>query len=261
MLVYVINLDSSTERFQRISSQLTKLNIKFQRISAINGRTLDENFVKTITYPTDHFETKVRFTRNLTKAEIGCFLSHKHCWDLLLKSNEKWALILEDDITISPHASKYMTSDDWLPDDVKLCQLNIPCKEKRGRIGLWSRTIDKDITLVAPLYPTPLGAFAYFISREVAKEAISLSDKISAPVDDFLFSPWFSIVHQFKVWKTSPALVIPAAGVNSDIGDRSKKNIKKAPFFIRHGFRRFLLNTEVKKYQSNGQEFIFRFWD
>lgn len=261
MLVYVINLDSSKERLRRIKDQLSYLNIPFQRVPAIKGQDLSDDFVKSITYPSNHFETKVKFTRDLTKSELGCFLSHKLCWTLLLQSNEKRALILEDDIKISPHASPYLSNDQWLPESVKLCQLNVPCDEKVGRISLSIKKIDDNIDLVNPLYPTPIGAFAYFISREVAEEAINLSDRISAPVDDFLFSPWFSIVHRFNLWRTSPALVKPATGICSDIGDRSTKNVTKAPFFIRHGLTRFLLDRKVKKYQSKGKDFIFRFWE
>ena len=101
MLRFVINLDSSKDRLVSISQRLNELGIPFERIPAVNGRTLSDQQISQITYPYDHFESKVRFTRELTKGEVGCFLSHRKCWERLLESEEEWALIMEDDINIS----------------------------------------------------------------------------------------------------------------------------------------------------------------
>ena len=260
MLTFVINLDSSVDRFQNIRKQLNELGISFERISAVDGRKLSQEVVANLTYPLTHVDSKVRFTRELTKGEVGCFLSHKLCWEKLLESTDKWALIFEDDIQISPYAAKYLSNDAWLPNDVKLCQLNSPKLFQNGRIGYERKKIDKDVTLIQPIYPTPVGAFAYFISREAATKAIELSDKFPAPVDDFLFSPWFDLSKQFRIWRASPSFAIPIQGVTSNIGDRSKKAVKKAPFYIRHGLSRVLLDRKIKKLQAQGEEFVFRFW-
>lgn len=260
MKTFVINLDSSQDRLNRISVQLKKLGVPFERVPAVNGTKLTDDFIKNITYPLDHIDTKTRFTRALTRGEIGCFLSHRVCWELLLESNEKWALILEDDIEISPYAAKYLSDDKWLPSDVNLCQLNAPYDGKIGRIGHSTKNIDKDIKLVQPLYPTPTGSFAYFISRDVALEALRSSKKLPSPVDNFLFSPWFDISPKFVLWRTDPSLVIPLQDVKSDVGDRGKNSIKKAPFLIRHGLKRLIMDWKIRRYQSKGKEFVFKFW-
>ena len=260
MKSFVINLNSSRDRLNCVSKQLNKLNVPFERIPAIYGEDLSSDYLNDITYPIDHVESKTRFTRALTKGEIGCFLSHRICWQLLVSSNEKRALILEDDIEISPKASSYLRDANWLPENVHLCQLNVPYDGMKGRIGFETLPIDEYIRLVRPLYPTPTGSFAYIISREVASEALRLSTKLPAPIDNFLFSPWFSISNRFILWRTDPCLVKPATDLPSDIGDRGKKNVEKAPFIIRHGWRRFLLDRNIKKYQHGGQQFVFKYW-
>lgn len=260
MKAFVINLDSSQYRLNCVSSQLNKLNVPFERVSATCGENLSSDYINSILYPLNHVDSKTRFTRALTKGEIGCFLSHRTCWQLLVSSNEKRALILEDDIEISSKASVYLQDDEWLPSKVHLCQLNVPSDVIQGRIEFESLAIDENIRLVQPIYPTPTGSFAYIISREVAAEALRLSKKLPAPIDNFLFSPWFTISNKFKLWRTDPGLVKPASDLPSDIGDRSKKNVEKAPFFIRHGWRRFLLDRKIKKYQRGGQPFVFKFW-
>lgn len=259
MLTFLINLDSSTHRMLRMQEQLEIRNIKFTRIPAINGKELSEHQIQKLSYPINDPDIRTRFTRDLTPGEIGCFLSHRMCWKKLLASKHEWALIMEDDILISSQASSYMKSCEWIPNDVKICQLSCLHKTQYGKIGSEIKTINKNFSIVNPIAPAPLGTQAYFISREFATEAIRLSEKLPAPVDDFLFSPWFSLSWKFKIWRINPTLVIPYPESDSDIGHRGKKHITKAPFFLRHGLKRFLLDKKIKQYQTAGTNYKFDF--
>lgn len=259
MLRFVINLDSSTERLESISARLNELGISFERMPAVNGRLLLDEQITELTYPYDHFESKVRYPRELTKGEVGCFLSHRKCWQKLLDSTEDWALIMEDDILISDIAAPYMKSPHWIPNTVQLCQLSCLKAIQKGKIRQETIDIDPTITLVGPLAPPPVGCQCYLISRSVARLALKTSQKLVAPVDDFLFSLWFDIANTYTVWRTSPTLVIPRSDVDSDVGSRAKKDVRKAPFWVRHGLSRFLLEKTVKKIQNNGSEFVFTF--
>ena len=260
MLCFVINLDASVDRLKAISHQLNCLNVSFSRVAAVDGKRLSQNEIKKLSYAIDDRDIRVRYTRDLTPGEIGCFLSHRKCWQMLLESSHEWALILEDDIVVSPLAASYMRSDSWLPSDVKICQLSCLKRTQRGRIA-HKRAISDNIGLVNPIFPSPLGTQAYFVSRVFAEEAIKLSEKLPAPVDDFLFSPWFSLSWKFKIWRTAPVLVVPSSEFNSDVGRRDKRNVTKAPFFLRHGLKRFLLNYKIRQYQKHGDEFEFRFYE
>lgn len=261
MLSFVINLDSSVGRMKQISTQLNQLNIPFERISAVDGRNLSDSQIEKLSYSVKDRDIRIRFTRDLTVGELGCFLSHKLCWTKLIDSTEEWALIMEDDIQISSLATLYMQTDEWIPDNVKICQLSCLEKSQYGKIGDEIKKVDNNFKLVNPIYPTPLGCQAYFISREFASEAIRLSEKFPAPVDDFLFSPWFDLSWKFKIWRISPVLVIPSAQIGSDIGSRSKKHVNKAPFFLRHGLKRFLFDMKIKKFQRAGEDFTFQFFE
>lgn len=261
MLRFVINLDSSTERMDRMSRRLNELKISFERIPAVNGRDLSDELISQITYPYNHFESRVRFPRTLTKGEVGCFLSHRKCWEKLIESNEEWALIMEDDIRISDSAPKYMLSADWIPSGVKIVQLSWSLPIQKGRIRDEVIPIDNIVDLVAPLYPEPLGCQCYIISREFAKAALSLSEKLEAPVDVIIFSPYFELANTFTVWRTAPTFVVANEEIESDIGQRTHKAVEKAPFLIRHGLTRILLKRKVKHYQSQGKEFTFVFFD
>lgn len=258
MLNLLINLDRSVNRFKSMTDQLSRLGVNFSRISAVDGNKLTNDQISRITYPLSHFESKFRFTRELTKGEIGCFLSHRNCWLKLIESDFEFALIMEDDIKISRNAVHYLNSSDWIPPGVDICQLSCLQEFVKGKIRHISIEIDSYLKLVAPLYPQPLGTQCYIISKQAAKEALKFSEVLPAPVDNFLFTLWFDLANKFTIWRTSPTLVIPQKTFESDIGNR-KKQIKKAPFFIRHGLTRFLTDKKIKKIQKDGLPFVFEF--
>ena len=242
-----------------MNSILKRLGIDYERVEAINGKLLPREVKKEITYPYNHFESRVRYTRELTDGEIGCFLSHRACWAKLVASNENFALIMEDDIKISELATKYFLSSNWIPSSVDICQFSCLEANQKGQIKDKPVYIDETISLVAPLYPIPLGCQCYLISKQAATKALALSEKLPCPVDDFLFSPWFSIANTFNIWRTAPTLVIPNQTLESTIGLRTKKYVKKAPFFIRHGLTRFILNWKIKQSLKKGIPFDFKF--
>lgn len=260
MLKLLINLDRSTDRLNCMRIQLNDLGIEYSRIEAVDGSKLSDNQITQITYPLSHFESKFRFTRELTRGEIGCFLSHRKCWLELVHSNHRFALIMEDDIKISSAAAPYLYSASWLPNDVDICQLSCLKNYLKGKIRPRIIEIDSNLKLVAPLSPPPLGTQCYIISKRAAKLAINLSEKLPAPVDDFLFTLWFDLANKFTIWRTSPTLVIPQQSLASDIGDRTIR-VKKAPFFVRHGLTRILNDLKIKRIQTKGIPFIFKFED
>ena len=259
MLRFVINLDSSPERLAGISERLNELGIPFERIPAINGLALSDEQVAALTYPLDHFESRIRFPRELSKGEIGCFLSHRMCWQRLLESKDDWALIMEDDIRISSLAPKYMLSADWVPRDVHVCQYSWSKAEQKGRILKEPLGIDDALQIVIPVFPSPMGCMCYLISRTFAEAAVRRSEKFAAPVDVFLFSRWFDLAREFIVWRTSPTLVTHNEKMHSVIGQRSGSSLKKAPFWIRHGLSRFLLGLQIKNHRKKGVDFTFVF--
>ena len=70
---YVINLDRSKERWQRINEHLQSMGIESERIRAVNGAALpDEEIAR---YCTPDLNQK-QFFMSLKPAEIGCFMSH-----------------------------------------------------------------------------------------------------------------------------------------------------------------------------------------
>lgn len=95
---YIINLEKSAERkrhMEQILSPYRFLDIQF--IKAINGNEMsDAELDKAF----DDEKSFQRYGRILNRGEKGCTLSHRKCYETLLKSDQGYALILEDDISI-----------------------------------------------------------------------------------------------------------------------------------------------------------------
>lgn len=88
MFIYVINLDRDIERYTKLRRRLYPL--RPIRIPAVDGSALEETDVYTCTHPT--------FRPFLERGVVGCSLSHQFAWKQLLRTNQPYAIILEDDV-------------------------------------------------------------------------------------------------------------------------------------------------------------------
>lgn len=257
MLKLLINLDESTDRLEKVTKALQTAGITdVKRVSGVNGNRLDDNYIESITTRYNDFETRVKCTRELSKGEVGCFLSHKKCWQMLLDSEEDYAIILEDDIVISERASSYLNNLSWLPRGVDICQLSSVWAHKKIKISphiikLENGTSD---TLVEPLTHR-YGAQCYLISRRAALYALEHTRTLVAPMDDYLFGLLHPIAQTFRIYRLMPTVVCEDHnGLQSIIGDRRKLG-RMAPFYIRHGFTHFMLKRKLKKVANSGIDF------
>jgi glycosyl transferase, family 25 len=94
-IVYVINMHHATERMVHVRRQLDRLQIDFTRVAGVDGLKL----------PTPHPAFSARSYKYLhgrlwSPRELGCYLSHINCLRAFIASDARFALILEDDITL-----------------------------------------------------------------------------------------------------------------------------------------------------------------
>ena len=210
MLKLVINLERSFERLSHMQVQFVALGIGggWHRVAAIDGRKLSLNQIKRSASNIRDI-SKIICPRALSVEEIGAFLSHRKCWKQLVNSNETWALIMEDDIVFSHRAKEYLLDSSWIPLGVDIVQLFIFTKTWEAKVDKNGFKLRNGDRLFHPYYPPPVGAQAYCISRRAAKEALKLSKKIMAPVDEFLFNPISDFASYFPVYRLNPAIAMP----------------------------------------------------
>ena len=221
----------------------------------VDGKKLSHEYCESIQYPINDPAVRARYTRQLNKAEIGTFLSHRKCWQALIDSDEDYVLVIEDDLIISDRAKVYFANSKWIPNDCDIVRLICFDLDKEHLIEKDSRIkLESGDELIVQLSPKPIGCQGYILSRKAANYALEHSKKLPCPVDDFLFTLMFDVANTFKCWQLNPCVIRTDPDEKSDIGSRAKNDIKnlKAPFYIRHGLRRFLLKRRIAKIQRQG---------
>lgn len=255
MLRLVVNLDRSPDRWKAIKTQLDQLQIPVERLEAVDGKLFSEEDVEKLT-------SSVHFSmgRDLERGEIGCFLSHRKCWKKLLDSDEKYALVLEDDLLLSDRAPKYMLSDDWIPDFCDLIQLFISPNRKKYVCCREKCELVTGDQLWIPVSPTPVGTLAYIISRKAAEVALKESERFNLPVDEFLFVR-SCVSQQFPCYRLNHT-VVQLADIPSEI-NRSKKRSRtnfllEMQRFVDRMKRSLCKKTRLMSGQYVEREFDFR---
>ena len=239
MKALVINQDSQTQRMAFQTEQLQALEIDFQRMPSIlvNG-TSDPVYKKL--YST--------WQRPMTVAEVSCFLSHKHAWEVILSSNEPM-LILEDDA--------------WLADDIKsvLDELNKTTEIDYATLELVRRNRKKLIAKQSThtfasanlyrLYQGRSGAAGYVLWPSGAKKLLDKAAKGHVGIADKFINACLSL----EAYQVEPALIIqleqcafhgitPPLEVSSSITTKTNVNPKLVDK-VRYKIRRIIGEAKV----------------
>lgn len=211
MKLYVINLDRSPDRIERLDKIFKNLNLSFIRVPAIDGLKLEEKFISEV-------RKKQLWPDPLTRGEIACFLSHKAALTKVANGQDRFAAIFEDDVTLSDDAHYFLKNDEWIPQNAEIVKI-----ETHGKKVWMGEGIDlKNGYCIAPLKSRHIMAAGYIISKEAAKKLCSMMGTITFPFDHFLFNPKCHVFEQFIMWQLDPAIV-RQAGLKSTLeNDRTK---------------------------------------
>ncbi|SEK68753.1 glycosyl transferase, family 25 [Colwellia chukchiensis] len=171
--VYVVNLDAAPARMSTMAAQLNTLGIAYQRITAVNGLDLSaqeiaSSYSKTL--------NRQHFRYNLSLGEIGCYMSHRKIWQLMLDEGIEFAVVLEDDLVIKDKFRQLFAQIDTLKqfDLIKLADnRNYPAAQKLG--------LANDLQLVN-YHTIPNCTTGYTISLNGAKKLLARK-KFYRPVD------------------------------------------------------------------------------
>ena len=205
--VYLINLDSSTQRLAQAYAELKKQNIEFERISAFDGRKLDVQTYESY----NSQQANVLMGRDLLGAEIGCYLSHKRCVTEFLASNYDYIIVVEDDLeVISDLVTTVQKTVQWLEQNQKGWYLI--------NIGSTKRKLSKKLHQIGShhllkAYYFPVLTLGLVWSREGAEAFQNDLAQINTPIDVALQS-W--LTHSSRGFSIYPPLVQPN-GAESDI--------------------------------------------
>jgi len=205
--VFIINLDTSIERWEQISTQCDRLGIEYERISAVRGSELTaQERAKVYDLPTN----LKKYDKRLNDGEIGCYLSHVNCWNRIVELSLDFALILEDDVRLQEQICdcialfEKMNASDW--DYIKLFS------SKRLKMNMGTMDLGGEMQLhrVAKL---PAGTCAQFVSESGAKKLLKHAFPIARPVDADI-QHWYE--RKLRCFIVTPSVAAPA-GFESEI--------------------------------------------
>ena len=174
---YVINLDRSQQRWQRIDAHLQSLGVVAQRISAVDAAQCDSAFLS------KHYNkalNKEAFFIDLKAAEIGCFLSHRKALTAFLTDSTKnYAVILEDDVEFVANPSQFC--DQWRTVLKGNAPVMLKLFKRRGISG--ELVNQSEHTGIIRPRLVPLGTQAQVVNRSAAQALLTAFEQFSMPVD------------------------------------------------------------------------------
>jgi glycosyl transferase family 25 len=235
--VFVINLDSSPERYQHAEQQLLALGITPQRYAAVYGKDLTPEQVDACY---DKAANLRDFRRSLSAGELGCYLSHRGIWQKMVDEQIPLAIVLEDDIDIDPRLPAAIATLSKLSgwDHIKL-------SDDRDTKAHQTLTVDHNF-LLANFKRVPNCATGYAISLAGAQKML-VRQRFYRPVDiDLQFGSELDL----QLFSLLPYTIWPSSRFDSVINAISGGSRKGDTTFWRNMKYRFQLWRQRRFYQS-----------
>ena len=201
LLTLVINLDRSPQRWQRVSAQLQAQGLAFERLSAVDARAFT---------PEQQAQLDVAAFHRLhgmepLPGELGCYLSHVKAMTHFLASPAEFALVLEDDITLTERLPAALAGLLAHPDRWDMVKLS----------GVHSGTPQPVLPLaegqqLAVMLTRCTGSSAYVVNRRAARAYVQGLLPMQLPFDHVFDRGW-----QFGL---KVRLLLPLPCVHGDDG-------------------------------------------
>ena len=188
MKIYIINLDSATERKQFQKNQFKKLGLDYEFFNAVGIDDIDEK----------SYQKHVNdWKRPLNITEIACYYSHRYLWQQIIQSN-KPTLILEDDVILSNKIAdllKILTMSNDINKDVDL--LNLEVHNKPKRVSKYKKRVNYYFHMLR-LYQGRVGAASYILCPSGAKKLLACEKNGIAPTDVYITDCYDLINYQIE---------------------------------------------------------------
>jgi glycosyl transferase, family 25 len=230
MQIYYINLARRTDRRAFMEAQFDKLGLEATRIEAVTPDTITDDERRSYCDPAHGGPW-------ITPPELGSCKSHLLAMARLIASEEKHALILEDDAILSGRLPRFLASYDRQPPPVDLLNLEA--------FGWSMRLASIPLGAVAGiaihrLWSEAFGVAGYIIARRAAERASASREMRTYPADNALLDP-YGCLSGLVLAQAAPALVIQADRVpgyasemmHSDLSTRNSRKEAEAPYRLR----------------------------
>lgn len=180
--VLAIALPTEVERRQHLAEMMSGLGITYA-LAETSPPVAPENWPD-VGY--DHEKSLTILGRDLSPAEIGCFLSHRNAWKTASES-EKPTLILEGDALLNTDSVSVCQALTNNPADWELSMLYY----SKCLPSVWQQQRITDTYRLAKFSNRRTYCLAaYMVSPAGARKLLALSESFYLPADDFVCGGW-----------------------------------------------------------------------
>ena len=178
MKAYLINLDRCQDRLAASKQELDAAGIPFERMRAVDGKTLT---TEEVAQSCSRFGFLLANGRRVKINELACALSHQACYRAGLQSGEDYFAVFEDDLTVNAEAFAFaadLVAHENDPKRPMLWLLNhrnlVPDPGHPGSVRLLDTEDD-----VAHTW----GAEGYVLNRAAAERILAVADPVRYVAD------------------------------------------------------------------------------
>ena len=215
MRIFLINLERNPDRLAFMRRQLDERGLAFERIPAVDGKTLAAADLKRGFSPIRSF---VASKKRMSEGEIGCALSHVAACRRIVAENLPCALILEDDVVLAPGFAAALDRVERFVDAARpqavvfsgygVADAETAPEEIRPEKAIWC-------------------ADAYCVTRAAADLILRAND------------PVITVADSFKRWRRRFGLelyrALPATAKQDDVGFKSENRVlPKSNWLVRN---------------------------
>jgi glycosyl transferase family 25 len=219
MKIFVISLLRSIERRANVTKQLQEAGLAFEFIDGVDGQALSAEFIRdNVNQERYNFWHELRHP-----GAIGCALSHRAAYQRMVTDNIPAAVILEDDIVLSPYFAQVLPQ---LETQLRQEEIILLFFQSSQEIGL---SLSQKAELLAKYKLYEIKEFTYFgaavgyvLSLSTAKGLMQVQQPIYTIADDWSQFHRLGAVKSFRL--VLPFLV-ESAGFKSVIGYVDTKSL------------------------------------
>lgn len=242
-MIYIINLDKRIERIQYLETKFLESGGKFKRLSAVDGASLSKEYlIEFEKYVNSKRAPILRNNEILRPNQIGCSLSHFNIYSNLIRSEDEFCVIPEDDIDFSNEFIEMIQDikHDNIDHDASIIMFGYYKNNKKIEPSKKSIIFPKKNKLTSKIncfQPIDwyFGSHGYVINKKAAKIILDTFEYPTLPADYLLtYAPKLGIklsVTEFPlVWINEFGLGTSDIQMSSDsISETTKQNIKFGP--------------------------------
>jgi GR25 family glycosyltransferase involved in LPS biosynthesis len=226
---FVIHLRRATTRRHHVEELQRACPFPTEIVDAVDGKFLSSDEIAAVYDRNRHLPA---YPFVLRRAEIGCFLSHRLCWQKIVDEDLPYAAVFEDDAALD---GKTIAKALMLVEKhIQSCgYIQLPVRPIAGNSTVVAE--DQNVQMLKPAV-TQLRLSGQFISQTAARELLRLTALFDRPVDTFLQMHWLTGIRALAVTPSGLSDCTRQAGgstisQNKTMGVRVGREVKR--FFYR----------------------------